>query len=100
MKENRSGDNRITFGLQGERFTGVNVTLRELIRFAYGVQMSQIEGGPDWMTTTRFDVIGKMPAGAIGPPVPPGQVGAVNMMMRDLLEKLGLREEQRASAMR
>ena len=87
VKENRSGDNRITFGLQGERFTGVNVTLRELIRFAYGVQMSQIEGGPDWMTSARFDVIGKMPSGAIGPTIGPGQMSAVNMMMRDLLEK-------------
>jgi bla regulator protein blaR1 len=34
VKENVSGDNRITFGLQGERFTAVNVPMRELLRFA------------------------------------------------------------------
>src|SRR5678816_3566426 len=87
VKENVSGDNRITFGLQGERFTAVNVPMRELLRFAYGVQPSQIEGGAAWMESKRFDVIGKIPSGANVTAIPPGQVGPVNMMLRDLLEK-------------
>jgi uncharacterized protein (TIGR03435 family) len=33
-----------------------NQTLLELIKLAYGVQASQISGGPDWMATARFNV--------------------------------------------
>lgn len=33
-----------------------NQTLHELIRLAYGVQDSQIAGGPDWMSTARFNI--------------------------------------------
>ena len=33
-----------------------NQTLLELIKLAYGVQASQISGGPDWMSTARFNV--------------------------------------------
>jgi uncharacterized protein (TIGR03435 family) len=87
VKENNSADNRITFGLQGERFTAVNVPLRELLRFAYGVQPWQIEGGAAWMDSKRFDVIGKAPAGAAAPAALPGQMGPVNLMVRDLLQK-------------
>ena len=86
MKENRSDDRRITVGLQpGGRFTATGVSLRELIRFGYGVQMSQIEGGPDWIDTTRFDVLAKAPEGANTTPAGPGEVGPINLMLRDLL---------------
>src|ERR1700689_1537871 len=37
--------------------------LRSLISFAYGVKPYQITG-PDWMATTRFDIVGKMPEGS------------------------------------
>jgi uncharacterized protein (TIGR03435 family) len=33
-----------------------NQTLLELIKLAYGVQASQISGGPDWMATARFNI--------------------------------------------
>ena len=33
-----------------------NQTLHELIRLAYGVEDSQIAGGPDWISTARFNV--------------------------------------------
>ncbi len=38
-----------------DSFTAGNVTLPELIRNAYGVQESQISGGPDWIKTSHFD---------------------------------------------
>jgi bla regulator protein BlaR1 len=38
-----------------DSFTAVNVTLPELIRNAYGVQDSQISGGPAWIKTSFFD---------------------------------------------
>jgi uncharacterized protein (TIGR03435 family) len=39
-----------------DRFNRANVTLRDLIRDAYGVSNARISGGPDWMTSTRYDV--------------------------------------------
>ncbi len=40
-------------------------TLRDLVRVAYGVNDSQVVGGPKWAETDRFDIIGKAntPAG-------------------------------------
>jgi bla regulator protein BlaR1 len=37
-----------------------NQTLQELMKLAYGVQASQISGGPDWLTTARFNVEAKL----------------------------------------
>jgi uncharacterized protein (TIGR03435 family) len=86
VKENRLDDRRITFGMQpGGRFTATGVSLRELIRFAYGVQPSQIEGGPAWIDTVRFDVLAKAPEGTTIVNAGPGEVGTMNMMMRSLL---------------
>jgi uncharacterized protein (TIGR03435 family) len=44
---------------EGARFTATNVTLRQLIRFAYRLQDFQISGGPDWLAADRFDVVAK-----------------------------------------
>ena len=37
--------------------------LRSLMSIAYGVKPYQI-AGPDWMTTTKFDIVAKMPEGS------------------------------------
>jgi bla regulator protein blaR1 len=37
-----------------------NQPLQELLEFAYGVQESQISGGPDWLTTARFNIEAKL----------------------------------------
>jgi uncharacterized protein (TIGR03435 family) len=39
-----------------EGFLATNAPLRALIRFAYGVQDSQISGGPAWIDSERYDV--------------------------------------------
>jgi uncharacterized protein (TIGR03435 family) len=39
-----------------DRFMATNFTLHGLIRLAYGVQDSQIAGGPDWISTEKYDV--------------------------------------------
>lgn len=43
-----------------EGYTAANVTLRDLIQEAYGVQADQVIGGPDWLNTARFDVQAKV----------------------------------------
>ena len=41
----------------GGRFTASNVTLRDLVSGAYGFFFAfQIDGGPDWQTSRRFDI--------------------------------------------
>ena len=58
VKVNVSGPGP-SFGLMvlpGGRVFAQNLPLRELIRAAYGLEDSQLEGGPGWIRTTRFDV--------------------------------------------
>lgn len=38
------------------RFVDVNATLRSLVTWAWNVRGFQVEGGPDWVETRRFDV--------------------------------------------
>lgn len=85
VKPNKSGEGFIRFGMQpGGRFTAQNVPVRELIRFAYNVQPFQIEGGPGWMNSDRFDVTAKA-EGEVAPAAP-GQNGPIQQMMRSLME--------------
>ena len=80
----------------GGRFEVTNMPLRDLIQFAYQVRNFQVEGGPDWIGTTSFDIVAKAP-GEI-PPVAPGQTSAYMLMMRTLLAerfKLVVRDETR-----
>jgi uncharacterized protein (TIGR03435 family) len=64
VKVNRSGspqgDSRVS---PGGRFTATNLSLQVLIRFAYerssrsrGLEPFEVAGGPEWMTSDRFDV--------------------------------------------
>jgi uncharacterized protein (TIGR03435 family) len=41
----------------------LNLDLKTLMTYAYGVRPYQITG-PDWMSTTRFDIVAKMPQGS------------------------------------
>jgi uncharacterized protein (TIGR03435 family) len=63
IKVNSSGGGG-GLGFSPGRFTGSNVTLRQMIRAAYGVMSSsQVVGGPDWIAIDRFNVEAKMPEG-------------------------------------
>lgn len=46
------------------RLTATNVPLRLLVRMAYGVQDFQIEGGPPWQMSQRFDITAKAEDGS------------------------------------
>jgi uncharacterized protein (TIGR03435 family) len=43
----------------GGRFNASNLTLRELVLRAYELHDSQLDGGPDWQTSRRFDIQAK-----------------------------------------
>jgi uncharacterized protein (TIGR03435 family) len=40
----------------GGRFSASNITLRELMQWAYGMPETQILDGPSWLGSTRFDI--------------------------------------------
>ena len=99
VKPNKSGEPFIRFGMQpGGRFTATNVPLRELIRFAYNAQPFQIEGGPGWIDSERLDVTAK--AEGDPPPLGPGQIGPIQLMMQNLLaERFGLKVRRETKEM-
>lgn len=43
----------------GGRLTATNITVRELIRLAYGVKDYQIEHAPGWLESERYDIAAK-----------------------------------------
>lgn len=43
----------------GGRFTATNVTLTDMIGLAYRTRRIQMQGGPDWINSERFDVVAK-----------------------------------------
>jgi uncharacterized protein (TIGR03435 family) len=69
VRVNGSGDpSRSVRALSGGRFEATNAPLRNLIRFAYELRtLGEIEGGPDWMDTTAFDIRATGPAEASVP---------------------------------
>jgi uncharacterized protein (TIGR03435 family) len=58
-------------------FNGTNVALKSVIAIAYEVRAFQVEGGPDWLNSERFDIVARAPEGT-----PDGQRPA---MLRTLL---------------
>ena len=90
----RNTSNEGFMGLQmqpGGRMTFTNVPVRMLITRAYGVQNFQIIGGPDWLTSERYDVTAKAPEGNTSP-------DQLNVMLQSLLAdrfKVALRRETR-----
>lgn len=71
-----AGQQHISVNVDAARVDFSDVSLAELIRAAYRVKLYQISG-PEWMTTSRFDVAAKLPEGAKADQVPE--------MMRTLL---------------
>jgi uncharacterized protein (TIGR03435 family) len=68
VKPNKSGDQRVMIQMPPNgRYTATNVALRMLLRQAFDVQDFQIVGGPNWLSSDRFDIVAKPPEGMIGP---------------------------------
>ena len=57
VKVNASGSpSSFTRRLPGGTFLASNMTAHDMIAFAHGLQPFQVEGGPDWIRTVRFDI--------------------------------------------
>lgn len=93
IKPNKSGDFRRGIGPEpGGRFGAINVPLRDLVAFAYGISNgdARIVGGPEWMARERFDVTAK----AAGTPAPADYPPMVKAMLAERF-KLQAHEEVR-----
>ena len=80
----------------GGNFQVSNMTVRDLITFAYQIQGFQLVGGPDWTRNDRFDIAAK--AGRDLPPTGFGGTAPEMLMLRALLEErfgLAVRRETR-----
>ncbi len=72
------------------RLTLSNVTLKDAIKFAYGLVSDDLISGPDWNRAVRFDIEALAP--------PETSMAQIHLMTRDLLAErlhLILRREQR-----
>jgi uncharacterized protein (TIGR03435 family) len=58
IKPNHSDAGGNTNTMDG-RFEATNVGLRQLLGQAFGIRFDQISGGPAWMDSEKYDVIGK-----------------------------------------
>lgn len=56
VKPTKPEEQRHLIVVRGRQFSTVNTTLTALVSFAYGLQNKQIVGGPDWMTTDKWDI--------------------------------------------
>jgi uncharacterized protein (TIGR03435 family) len=67
VKPSRGGATDSNLDSVRGRLTGTNITVRELIRLAYGVKDYQIERAPGWVDSERYDIAAKSVRGtAVG----------------------------------
>lgn len=81
----------------GGRFVATNLSLRDLIELAYKVRAFQVIGGPSWLATDRFDIVGKAER-ELPPFNTTDDVGPVDRMLQALLTerfRLAVRRESR-----
>ena len=72
VKRNQSGDTRVSQGLQpGGRYVAVNILLRTLIMRAYRLLEFHLAGGPDWISTERYDIVGLAPGATTSDDITP-----------------------------
>ena len=81
----RTGERATSAPSAPDRLVRADTTLRDLIRFAFNVQEFQIEGGPAWIGSSRFDVNAKAPS------APSGTDGMRRLVRRLLADRFALR---------
>ena len=104
VKPNNSGSGSSSTNTNQGRFLATNVTVKTLMMQAYRLQDFQIIGGPNWISSDRFDIEAKPEEGAIplpqGPPdlAEPNRIDPMSLMVQSMLEdrfQLELRRETR-----
>ena len=60
IKPHTSGNDLFKMMFEQDGFTAINVTLRNLLRAAYGAEESRIFGGPNWFNSEKYDVEARM----------------------------------------
>jgi len=72
IKRNLSGETRIIQGLQpGGRYVATNIPLRMLIMRAYRLLEFRLAGGPRWVNTERYDIVGLAPGATTSDDITP-----------------------------
>jgi uncharacterized protein (TIGR03435 family) len=90
VKPNTSGSFSSRSSTDGDSgyFRVVNATLKSLILSAYRLFDFQLVGGPDWITTARFDIEAKVDRAALPlPRTTPGEPDVMSLMVQSLLEE-------------
>jgi uncharacterized protein (TIGR03435 family) len=90
IKPSTSADNRVMIGgSPGGHFTVTNATLKMIMGAAYRVRDFQIFGGPNWISTDRWNIEAKAEEGSIPPPKGPPDPTVpdpLGLMVQSLLE--------------
>ena len=90
IKPNTSNDERVIFLMPpGGRIVATNLTLKNLMAAAYRLPESRILGGPNWLTTDRWNVDAKAEETIATPAVPldPTVTPALMLMAQSLIEE-------------
>jgi uncharacterized protein (TIGR03435 family) len=79
IKPSRPDAPRGGYGFRGQDVTTTNVNVNWLIKLAYNVHAHQISGGPAWLDSEKYDIVGR--------PDTPGQPSRdqMKLMIRKLL---------------
>jgi len=78
IKPSKPDEQGKAFLVRDNRFKTINVTLSEMMSFAYGVHAKQVIGAPAWMTTDKFDIDAK----------PDGEGAPNDKQWKGMLQKL------------
>jgi uncharacterized protein (TIGR03435 family) len=78
IKPSKPDDQRKAFLVRGRRFQTINVSLSEMMSFAYGVHAKQVIGAPSWAETAKFDIDAQ----------PDGEGAPSDMQWKGMLQKL------------
>jgi uncharacterized protein (TIGR03435 family) len=95
IKPSKPDEQGKAFLVQGNRFRTINVTLSEMIAFAYGVHPKQIIGAPPWTGTDKYDIEAK-PEGE-GTPSEKQWKGMLQKLMADRFKLSFHREKKELS---
>jgi uncharacterized protein (TIGR03435 family) len=60
IKLHKSGDELFKMMFEKNGFSAINVTFRNLIRAAYGIEEGRIFGAPNWFNSEKYDVDARM----------------------------------------